>query len=85
MKVEASAQAVAIDRQAKALRIQHQSEFQHRKYMFMHKSDHDGVVRIFVGYLWGGNPSEFKLEFKRARMGNYRVLRAVCDYIVGQE
>ena len=43
---------MAANGETKALYLYHQSEFQHNYFDFvsLHHSDHDGVVRIFVGH-----------------------------------
>ena len=52
-KVEESVRAMAADGKTKALVFSTINEFQHQNYAFVpvHDSDHDGVVRIFIGHL----------------------------------
>ena len=51
-EVGESARAMAATARQKRLYLQHQGEFQHNYFDFvsLHDSDHDGVVRIFVGH-----------------------------------
>ena len=51
-EVGESARAMAATARQKRLYLHHQGEFQHNYFDFvsLHHSDHDGVVRIFVGH-----------------------------------
>ena len=51
-EVEGSARAMAATARQKRSYLHHQGEFQHNYFDFvsLHHSDHDGVVRIFVGH-----------------------------------
>ena len=51
-EVGESARAMAATVRQKRLYLRHQGEFQHNYFDFvsLHHSDHDGVVRIFVGH-----------------------------------
>ena len=51
-EVEESARAMAATARQKRSYLHHQGEFQHNYFDFvsLHDSDHDGVVRIFVGH-----------------------------------
>ena len=51
-EVGESARAMAATARQKRLYLRHQGEFQHNYFDFvsLHHSDHDGVLRIFVGH-----------------------------------
>ena len=59
--VEESDRAMVAD----GLYLRHQGEFQHNYFAFvsLHDSDHDGVVRIFVGHSEGSKRLRYRAQF----------------------
>jgi len=78
MKVEASAWTMAADGKTKTLH--HQGEFQHQNYKLgsAHDSDHDGIVRVFVGQL-------FRLNIHTTKFSLYQKCNYAAQFSLYQE